>query len=253
MVDVIRKVAERAGQSVGDIQAAIRQSPVVHADETGWREHGVNGYVWTFSTLTQRYFVRGGRNKEVVDEVLGAEFGGVLVSDFYAAYHHYLGVHQRCWAHLLRDIHDLKVVYPADHSLADWAAVVLELYREGVSFERSEQRCRLVKQQDLENRLLVACQPFVADPLAVQGKLCRRIERHIKELFVFVGNLAVPPTNNAAERSLRHLVTSRKIGGGTQSGSGTTSKMVLSSLFGSWLAQGRNPLTECYALLQSPY
>ena len=64
----------------------IRGSPVVHADETGWREDGVNGYVWTFSTPTDRYFVRRGRGKKVVDEVLGESFDGVLVSDFYAAY-----------------------------------------------------------------------------------------------------------------------------------------------------------------------
>ena len=41
--------------SVGAIVSAI---PVVHADETGWRQHGANGYVWTFSTPTERYFLR---------------------------------------------------------------------------------------------------------------------------------------------------------------------------------------------------
>ena len=50
--------------------------------------------------------MRRGRGKEEVDEALGDSFSGVLVSDFYAAYHHYDGPKQRCWAHLLRDIHD---------------------------------------------------------------------------------------------------------------------------------------------------
>ena len=80
---------------------------MVHADETGWREDGANGYVWTFSTPTERHFLHRGQNKEE-DEVLGESFGGVLVSDFYAAYHHYDGPKQRCWVHLLRDIHDLS-------------------------------------------------------------------------------------------------------------------------------------------------
>ena len=62
---------------------------MVHVDETGWRENGVNGYVWTFSTPTERYFLRRGKGKEVVDEALGEFFSGVLVSDFYAAYHRY--------------------------------------------------------------------------------------------------------------------------------------------------------------------
>ena len=60
---------------------------------------------------------------------------------------------------------------------------------------------------------MVLARPFLKDPLAVQAKLCRRMERFIKELFVFVSDPAVPSDNNAAERSLRHLVTSRKISG----------------------------------------
>ena len=86
----------------------VRASPVVQGDETGWRQDGSNGYVWTFSTPSERYFLRRGRDKGVVDEVLDSSFSGVLVSDFYAAYNHYPGLKQRCWAHLLRDIHDLK-------------------------------------------------------------------------------------------------------------------------------------------------
>ena len=105
IVAATQRVADRAQGMMTDIVERIRGSPVVHADETGWREDGHNGYVWTFSTPTQRYFLRRGRGKTVVDEVLGDEFAGVLVSDFYAAYHHYDGPKQRCWAHLLRDIH----------------------------------------------------------------------------------------------------------------------------------------------------
>lgn len=253
LVGVVQTVAARATEPVAAIQATIQESPVVHGDETGWREKGENGYVWTFSTPTARYFTRDKRTKEVVDKVLGPTFAGTLVSDFYAAYHHYSGVHQRCWAHLLRDIHDLKAVYPTDASLADWAAVVLNLYREGTSVVSPDEAPRLAAQHCLEEHLLAACRPFLDDPLAVQAKLCRRIERHLTELFVFVGDPAVPATNNAAERSLRHLVTSRKISGGTQSERGTTSKMTLASLFGTWRARGLNPLDACRQLLQSPH
>ena len=104
----------------------------------------------------------------------------------------------------------------------------------------------------LERKLLAICRPFLADPLAVQGKLCRRIERHIKELFVFVAEPDVPADNNAAERSLRHLVISRKVSGGTRSEQGTESKMTLASIFGTWRAQGLNPLAACRQLLVSP-
>ena len=84
---------------------------------------------------------------------------------------------------------------------------------------------------------MVLARPFLKDPLAVQAKLCRRMERFIKELFVFVSDPAVPSDNNAAERSLRHLVTSRKISGGTRSGQGTDSKMTEVSI-PSWNAAG---------------
>jgi len=252
LVGTVQAVAKRASGAVAAIQETIQQSAVVYADETGWREEGENGYVWTFSTPTERYFTRDKRTKEVVDQVLGPTFSGTLVSDFYAAYHHYPGVHQRCWAHLLREIHDLKQAYPADASLADWAAAVLALYREATDFAHPDAGPREAKQHDLEARLLAVCQPFLADPLAVQAKLCRRIERHLTELFVFIADPTVPSTNNAAERSLRHLVTSRKISGGTQSPLGSSTKMTLASLFGTWRLRGLNPFDQCRLLLQSP-
>ena len=112
IVSAIHRTAQRAQPAVAAILDRIRASPVVHADETGWRQSGANGYVGTFSTPTERYFLRRGRGKTVVDEALSDAFSGVLVSDFYAAYHHYDGPKQRCWAHLLRDIHDQRTRYP---------------------------------------------------------------------------------------------------------------------------------------------
>ena len=69
------------------------------------------------------------------------------------------------------------------------------------------------------------------------------MENHIKELFLFVAEPEVPPDNNAAERSLRPVVISRKISGGTRSAAGTDTKMTLASIFGTWRVQAFNPLT----------
>jgi transposase len=261
IVDVIHGVARKAQPAVEQIVDRIRASPMVQADETGWREDGANGYVWTFSTPSEQYFLRRGRDKGVVDEVLDESFSGVLVSDFYAAYNHYPGLKQRCWVHLLRDVHELRVDYPEDSQLAQWAESVHKLYKQAravvYSFDRTarkrpdlEQRRQARKQ--LEQKLLKCCRPFVDDPLALQSKLCRRIERFISELFVFVAVPGVPSENNAAERSPRHLVTSRKISGGTRSRQGTDSRMALSSLFGTWRTRGLNPLVQCRQLLASP-
>ena len=252
IVQAIQGVARQAQPAVGAILEQVRSSPVVQADETGWRQDGTNGYVWTFSTPRERYFLRRGRDKGVVDEVLDPSFSGVLVSDFYAAYNHYPGLKQRCWAHLLRDIHHLKQLYSEDAGLAQWAEAVHQVYTVAQASVLPRAQPGHRTQLLLEEKLLALARPFLHDPLAVQAKLCRRIERFIKELFVFVSDPAVPPDNNAAERSLRHLVTSRKISGGARSQQGTDSKMALASLFGTWRARGFNPLLECRRLLTSP-
>ena len=68
IVSAIHRTAQRAQPAVAAILDRIRASPVVHADETGWRQSGANGYVWTFSTPTERYFLRRGRGQTVVDQ-----------------------------------------------------------------------------------------------------------------------------------------------------------------------------------------
>lgn len=252
IVGLQHQTARQAKPEVEAIKQALRQSPAVCGDETGWRENGHNGYVWTFSTPSLRLFVRRGRNKEVVDEVLGESFRGVLVCDFYAAYDHYPGLHQRCWPHLLRDIHSLKVVYPDDIPLADWAGGVQAVYEEAKAFQSSDACTRQRAQKGFERRLLGQASPYLDDPLAVQARLCRRVRRYGKELFVFVAEPGVPADNNLAERSLRHLVIARKISGGTRSDAGTDTKMALATVFGTWRAQGLNPFLQCRQLLTSP-
>ena len=251
IVETIHTAALLARPAVAGMLERIRGSPVVNADETGWRQDGVNGYVWTFCTPTERYFLRRGRGKGVVDEALGDSFSGVLVSDFYAAYNHYPGLKQRCWVHLLRDIDELTVLYPDDTGLARWAGAVQQLYVRAKACVAADGRLASRHQLALEKQLLALCHPFSNDQAAPQAKLCRRIERFIKELFVFVSHPDVPSENNAAERSLRHLVISRKISGGTRSEQGTDSRMTLASLFGAWRAKGLNPLSECRNLLAS--
>ena len=197
--------------------------------------------MWTFSTPTERYFLRRGRGKAVVDEALGESFSGVLVSDFYAAYHHYDGPKQRCWAHLLRDIHDQRTRYPKDAALARWAAAVHQLYVAAKACNHHEPWQRRVAQLAWERKLLAICRPFVADPSAVQGKLCRRIERHIKELFVFVAEPDVPWTTTRPSAAF-WLSAARSAAAPARS---WESKMTLASIFGTWRAQGLNPLAAC--------
>jgi hypothetical protein len=248
-------LATRATPLVARIHADIRASPVVHADETGWREDGANGYVWTFSTATERLFVRGSRARAVLEATIGEDYGGVLVSDFYAAYTGYDGRHQYCWAHLLRDVDELAGQHRADAAVGGWADAVHALYRRASAAAAAPDRdlpLRQRQRQRYEAELGALCAPFVGVQTFPQRVLCERMTTHLAALFVFVEDPAVPATNNAAERSLRHLVTARKISGGTRSPAGTATKMTLASLFGTWRLQGRNPLAACHALLTQP-
>ena len=251
-----QQVARAGADTVAALRAEMRASPVVHMDETGWREDGVNGYVWTASTPTARYFTQGRRTGAMVDAILGEAFGGVLVSDFYGAYAHYPGVKQKCWAHLLRDVHDLKEAHAKDAAVLSWAAGVHDGYLRAVAWTRAHPDAppavREVARQRFAQELQAVYGPWL-EGKAPQRTLSARMDKHLHELFVFVVDPLVPPDNNAAERSLRHLVTSRKISGGTRSAAGSAAKMALATLFGTWHLRGDNPLAACRALLLSPH
>ena len=160
----------------------------------------------------------------------------------------------------MRYIHDLHVLYPKDGRLARWADAVHQLYRQATAFTQPSGKQRRAAQLTLERRLLALGQPFQDDPSALQARLCRRVAKHIKslprtgygELFVFVAEPEAPPDNNAAERSLRPVVISRKVSGGTRPDQGTDTKMTRASVFGTWRSQGLNTLTACQQILASP-
>lgn len=244
-----QRVARAAADEVTAIRDQIRASPAVHADETGWRTDGRNGYIWTFSTPQARYFLHGRRTKTMVDSALGPDFDGVLLSDCYAAYTHYPGLKQRCWAHLLREIHDLRQVFPDDTALATWAEAVHALFVEARDTVHPTPELRALAAGRYRQRLLELVRPVAGDPEAPARQLSARLERFIGDLFVFVTEPGVAPTNNLAERSLRPLVTRRKISGGSRSTAGTEATMALASLFGTWLLQDQNPYTACRDLL----
>ena len=249
----------RVGQAtVEQTLAAIRASPVVHGDETGWREDGHNRFLWCFSTPTHRYYACGSREKGMVDVVLGPDFTGVLVSDFYAAYDQYDGLQQKCWVHLLRDIHALVRQHPDDTRLVAGAEAVHACYAQALeqaaalTARRANAEERRAARWACAQRLWQLCRPFAADETAPQAKLCRRIDKYRHALCTFVREVGVPADHNPAERSVRHEVISRKISGGTRAPAGTQTRMALATLFGTWRAQGHDPYQACRALLPSP-
>ena len=260
LVALTRGVAEHGREECERLRQEIQASPVVYGDETGWRQDGRNGYLWSFSTPEVRYFLyRPSRGRTVVEEVLGDEFEGVLVSDFYGAYNVYQGPHQRCWTHLLRDIHQLNEQYPQDPDLARWSLQVREVYDQARAWpgpepgllETAQRSQRVKQQQQYQRQLWAVCQPYLGSD-APMRVLCQRVERFLPEWFTFVAEPRASADNNAAERSLRPPVVSRKISGGTRSEQGSETKSILASLFGTWRLQKRNPYRALQSILSKP-
>lgn len=230
----------------------VRGSPAVCADETGWREDGQNGYLWTFSTPSVRYFVYDqSRSGLVAKEVLGEEFAGVTVSDFYAGYNRLEGKHQRCWVHLIRDLKELAELNADRPDTLAWVEAVLSLYREAKAFQYPDERKRQQAQRHFQRTAARLARPYLRDEGAPQRVLAQRMVRHLGELFLFVGDPQVPSDNNLAERSLRPAVVARKISGGTRSAKGSKTKMALMSLLGTWQVQDKPLLASCQELLLS--
>jgi len=252
IVEVLHKLSEHGEAAYEGLLEEIRGSPVVNADETGWREDGVNGYIWSFSTSNVRYFLYDhSRGSCVVKEVLSEEFEGVLVTDFYGAYNVYDGVKQRCWVHLLRDLKELATKYAGDKNVRRWVNAVKRVYYRAkkVADSNCSQRQRVRWRQVFEEQLLELARPYITDANAPQRVLSKRIDNFLGEMFTFVDTPGVPSENNAAELAVRPAVIARKVSGGTRSSKGSTTKMRLMSLFQTWTLQHINPIDACKALL----
>jgi hypothetical protein len=226
----LHAVAARGARQVAAIRDEVRQSAVVCADETTWREDGLNLYAWLLATPTACYFELGRRTGEKIDALLGTDFSGILIVDFYAAYDHFSGDKQRCWAHLLRDARDLRAQFRDDRLLACWVRRLQRIYRAARDHPGSTLTERRANRRRIEAMLLRVCAPF-SQGQALQRTLCQRIQKHINELFVAVDHPGVPLTNNRAERAIRPLVIARKISGGTRSDRGSTDAMRRATLF----------------------
>jgi transposase len=259
IVELLHRVKAQMQPQLDALKTEIRASPAVQADETGWREDGSNGYIWSVSTPSIRYYeYHHSRAGEVIKQLIGKDYDGVLGSDFYAGYNIHEGLHQRCWVHYLRDAHELKEKYPHDEDLFTWAASVKAIYEAAVAWAehgpdphlspRQQQQACVAQQHAFEQQLWQLCQPYVGTATP-QHTLCERVERFLPELFVFVAVPGVPAHNNLAERSVRPLVIARKISGGTRSPKGSETRMGLASLFGTWMAQHLNPFHQCLATL----
>jgi len=202
----------------------IQQAELVHADETGWRLSGAQQYLWLAATaLAACYRIDPTRSARAAKELLGAEFGGFVVSDRYAGYH-WLDVLQQqlCWAHAIRQLVEIS---ERDGAPGKLGKKLLKAAREVVQTHH----CYLQDGHDLD-WLREQLAPLRAriQGLLEQGtrgqhektaNFCSGLLAEYDALWTFcdVQDIEIPITNNAAERALRHAVLLRRVQGGTQS------------------------------------
>ena len=109
LAKVCAKVSASLAFSYEQLLALLPLQPVVNADETGHKNNGQRFWTWCFrAPLFTLFKISPSRGSDVLLEVLGAEFDGVLGCDYFSAYRKYLGdcnvLVQFCLAHLIRDI-----------------------------------------------------------------------------------------------------------------------------------------------------
>jgi transposase len=105
----IRRAGEALGRTHGELLEKLRGEGHLHIDESGWKEGGKKRWIWAFRAEKYAVFViRGSRGAEVLEEVLGKEYRGIISCDFYGAYRKFWregsAVLQFCWAHLIREV-----------------------------------------------------------------------------------------------------------------------------------------------------
>ena len=211
---------------------AYRRAPVKHADETGWRTDGHNGYAWLFCTETISLFrFRGSRSAQVALQVLGVRrLRGVLVVDRYHAYNRAPCALQYCYAHLLRDVEDVEKEFPNQPEIQRFVAALAPLLARAMHLRGLELSAAQFHAQAAQTRAAIeAVTQAPAQHPAIQ-KLQNLFREKPDRLYHWAADRAVPADNNRAERALRPLVIARKVSFGSQSEAGAHTREVLMSV-----------------------
>jgi transposase len=208
------------------VRELLRTVGVLHADETPARAHGGLAYVHIAATEWLTALHTGGRSKTDIDNgAVLPGYPGVIVRDGYAGYTHLTdALHAWCAAHLLRD---LAAFHRTDPDRQLWAAAMADLL---IDAHHHAQTARATGAEhldehtltDLRRRYLGAYTAGIrnnqnrAGPLARDAAtLARRFRDHQDMILRFMVDLAVPFTNNQAERDLRPVKIQQRTSGGT--------------------------------------
>lgn len=228
------------------LEQAIRQAGVLHADETGWRVNGTTHWLWAFCTEDLAYFrIERRRNAEVVYAVLGEFFDGLLVCDFYAAYNAVeTWAKQRCLFHLFAE---LRRVDQRNTSIPwrDARRRIQRLFQDAIRLKIRRPELEPSVYQRRKRRLHQRLDELIATsfPDKDATRLIKRLANFRGELLTFLDHDDLPPTNNRGEQEMRTPVMTRKVCQHNRSEAGAETHALLLSLFRTAELRGHDPLT----------
>jgi transposase len=243
-LNVTRSAWYQAGQRLGkqaegvyqELIAAIRASNVVHSDETGWRIGALSAWLWVFTgQKITVYAIEKSRGHQVVVNILGKEFKGVLVSDCFLAYDHHAleeWLKQKCLSHLLKDLKTLNEI--KTRGAVRFARNLTALLQDALKLKARKADLTTAQFEpqaaDLETRLdrLIDENRRFTDP--DNARFAKRLRKHRQHILRFLYVDDLDATNNQAERMLRPAVIIRKTNGCNRSDEGAKTHAILSSL-----------------------
>jgi transposase len=228
LAKVIGQTSDALALPYGRLCAALPGEPVLNLDETGHPDRGDR--LWLWGAVAQRFTVfkvAAHRSAKVIQGLLGLAYAGIVGCDFFGAYRKFLkdaavthgggGCSAAfCWAHLMfrgRDVRFLTTL--SDKVIVRWATKLLEAIKQLFKAYHTQGKRA---QQNAKARVL-KCVRRPSDRGEVRT-LAKRIREHAKAYFLFLERDDVQPTNNAAERALRHAVIGRKLTQGTRGDTG---------------------------------
>jgi len=227
------------------LQASLDE-PVKHADETGWREARGRAWLWVVVTASVTVFlVHLRRNTDAARSLL-VRAAGVLVTDRHGAYNWWPGhMRQFCWAHLIRDFTAISerggdserignALLAETKRMFGWWHRVRDGTLARSSFTAYMRDLRR-KVEDLLDEGAGSLHPKTA-------KTCKKLVGSVESLWTFVRVVGIEPTNNVAERSVRHAVLWRRMCQGTHSELGSRFVERILTANATLRQQGRNLL-----------
>jgi transposase len=252
LAKLIGKVSQALDQPYQELLEQLPAQARLNVDETGHKDRGAPWWTWCFrASLYTLFKIDPTRSGDVLLEVLGDEFNGVLGCDYFSAYRRYLrecnAVVQFCLAHLIRDVKFLTTLPDArDRAYGGRLRAALRgLF--GVIHRREELGPRTFQGQLDAARDEVLLQAARAvPPTAASQNMAKRFAQHGQAYFEFVTTPGVEPTNNVAEQAIRFVVIDRHITQGTRGETGRRWCERIWTVLATCAQQGRSAFDYLY-------